>query len=152
MIISGPVGATGATGPQGPAVSVGTMAAQNANNVTISGGLITNIGLLEVNQWVLTPEFGYPTGGAVPLRFDVKSLIYIGLTVDAIFTISTFKVGGVMVLLLKNTTGGTLNITWPAWVTAAGSFPATLSSGQILVAQAYCLGNDEGSVYATSSL
>jgi len=152
VLVNGPVGATGATGPTGPMPSIGTMASQNANNVSISGGYIDNIQILGAHVRTLFTETGYPAGGAIPLRFDVSTLNLIPITINTVFTVAVAFDGGEMIALIRNTTAGPLNVTWPAWIPSGGSFPSSMSSGQSMIVHAYATGNSVGDVYAMSSL
>lgn len=152
VLVTGPVGATGPQGATGPMPSVGTMALQDSNDVSISGGYISGIEILGAKVRTLDVQRGYPAGGSIPLRFDVDTLNLIELSTNAVFSVAVAFDGGEMILLIRNTTAGSLSITWPSWIASGGLFPSSLSSGQSMIVHAYATGNTEGSVYAMSSL
>jgi hypothetical protein len=60
--------------------------------------------------------------------------------------------GVILRLAMKNNTGGSISMTWPAWTEAGGSFPSTLSAGQAMVATLHCYGTTTASIYAVSSI
>lgn len=142
---TGPAGATGPTGPM--PTGLGTMAYQNADNVAILGGSAVlsaaNIGLI-----AYPPELGYPTAGAIDLRFDITTNNYIGLTGNAAFTVSGYASGRILVFTMKNTTGGTINLSWPAWNVTGDPMPTTLASGKALVVRCESYGSNLSDVYA----
>jgi hypothetical protein len=131
---------------------IGTMAEQDSDDVLISGGYVDNIQILGAHVRKLFTETGYPAGGTIPLRFDVNTLVKIPLITDADFTIGVAFDGGEMIIIIRNTTAGALNLTWPSWIPCGGTFPSSLSSGQSMIIHAYATGNSESDVYAMSSL
>lgn len=142
---TGPAGATGPTGPM--PTGLGTMAYQNANAVAILGGSAVlsaaNIGLI-----AYPPELGYPTAGAIDLRFDITTNNYIGLTGNAAFTVSGYASGRILVFTMKNTTGGTINLSWPAWNETGDPLPTTLAPGKALVVRCESYGSNLSDVFA----
>jgi filamentous hemagglutinin len=108
---------------------------------------IANITLLD-----LVPEFGYPTSGTITLNLAAASNAKIELAGNSTFALSGIDSGQVNIVALKNNTGGSINTTWPAWTSAGGTFPASLTSGQAMVVSLYSYGSTTASVYAVSSL
>jgi hypothetical protein len=108
---------------------------------------IANITLLD-----LVPEFGYPTSGTITLNLAAASNARIELAGNSTFALSGIDSGQVNIVALKNNTGGSINTTWPAWTSAGGTFPASLTSGQAMVVSLYSYGSTTASVYAVSSL
>ena len=108
---------------------------------------IANITLLD-----LVPEFGYATSGTITLNLAAASNAKIELSGNSTFALSGIDSGQVNIVALKNNTGGSINTTWPAWTSAGGSFPASLTSGQAMVVSLYSYGSTTASVYAVSSL
>lgn len=77
----------------------------------------------------------YATGGSVQMRFDLGNFAYIGLTVDIDF--SPLGSNGLINgrwqhLIIENTTGAPLNITYPAAWKVAGTIPPTIAAGQVI--------------------
>lgn len=107
---------------------------------------------LSAVQRITRTPVGYPTGGAVGIRFDLGSYDYIPLTVNASF--SPAGSGGLVAgawqqLDLFNTTAGVLTLTWNAsWKTAAGVLPASLAAGARLTVYLTCVGAAETDVWA----
>ena len=87
------------------------------------------------------------------LRFDLGSYDAIGLTVNASFSPSGstgLVKGAVQVLDLKNTTGGTLTLTWPAsWQLGSGALPTSITAGQSIRVELRSTGTTEAAVLAT---
>lgn len=94
-------------------------------------------------------ETTYVTSGGIALAMDGKSNAFIGLTGNPTFSCAGQEAGYEMRLVLKNTTGGVLNLTWPAWTVAAGvTLPATLASGAVIVVRLYAYGTNLSDVVA----
>ena len=123
-----------------------------AGNFTgpITGNVIASIANITLLD--LVPEFGYATSGTITLNLAAASNARIELSGNSTFALSGVDSGQVNIVALKNNTGGSINTTWPAWTSAGGSFPASLTSGQAMVVSLYSYGSTTGSVYAVSSL
>jgi hypothetical protein len=123
-----------------------------AGNFTgpITGNVIASIANITLLD--LVPEFGYPTSGTITLNLAAASNAKIELAGNSTFALSGIDSGQINIVALRNNTGGTITTSWPAWVSAGGSFPASLTSGQAMVVSLYSYGSTTGSVYAVSSL
>ena len=123
-----------------------------AGNFTgpITGNVIASIANITLLD--LVPEFGYPTSGTITLNLAAASNAKIELAGNSTFALSSIDSGQINIVALKNNTGGSINTTWPAWTSAGGTFPASLTSGQAMVVSLYSYGSTTGSVYAVSSL
>jgi hypothetical protein len=123
-----------------------------AGNFTgpITGNVIASIANITLLD--LVPEFGYATSGTITLNLAAASNARIELSGNSTFALSGIDSGQVNIVALKNNTGGTITTSWPAWTSAGGSFPASLTSGQAMVVSLYSYGSTTGSVYAVSSL
>ena len=123
-----------------------------AGNFTgpITGNVIASIANITLLD--LVPEFGYATSGTITLNLAAASNAKIELAGNSTFALSGIDSGQINIIALKNNTGGSINTTWPAWTSAGGSFPASLTSGQAMVVSLYSYGSTTGSVYAVSSL
>jgi hypothetical protein len=123
-----------------------------AGNFTgpITGNVIASIANITLLD--LVPEFGYATSGTITLNLAAASNARIELSGNSTFALSGIDSGQVNIVALKNNTGGSINTTWPAWTSAGGTFPASLTSGQAMVVSLYSYGSTAGSVYAVSSL
>lgn len=145
-VASGGTGATSA-GTARTNLGLGTMATQDATGVAILGGSAVlsaaNIGLI-----AYPPELGYATSGTIDLRFDIRSNNYIGLTGNATFTVSGYASGRILVFTMKNTTGGTITLGWPAWNETGDPLPTTLATGKALVVRCESYGSSLSDVYA----
>jgi hypothetical protein len=100
----------------------------------------------------LTPETTYTTSGTIALNLSVASNARILLVGNSTFTVAGQASGTVNIFALKNNTGGSITTAWPAWQTAGGSFPATLTAGQAMVFVLYSYGTSLSDVYAVSSI
>lgn len=123
-----------------------------AGNFTgpITGNVIASVANITLLD--LTPDFGYPTSGTITLNLAAASNAKIELSGNSTFALSGIDSGQINIVALRNNTGGSINTSWPAWVSAGGSFPASLTSGQAMVVSLYSYGSTTGSVYAVSSL
>ncbi len=96
---------------------------------------------------------GYATGGTIQLRFDLGSFDDIGLTVNASFSpagSSGMQAGRVQELVLRNTTGGVLTLTWNgSWVISGPPLPTTLAAGAAIRVRFTCQGTTEASIAAS---
>lgn len=115
------------------------------NATTING--IYNTGLLQQTR------VGYSTGGNIQIRFDLGAFADIGLTVNASFSPSGsggIADGRTQELVLRNTTGGALTLTWNAsWVIAGPALPTSLAAGAAIRVFLTCNGTAESNVVAT---
>jgi hypothetical protein len=128
----------------------GTGAIAGSFTGPLTGNIISSIANITLLD--LTPEFGYPTSGTITLNLAAASNAKIELAGNSTFALSSIDSGQVNIVALKNNTGGSINTTWPAWTSAGGTFPASLTSGQAMVVSLYSYGSTTGSVYAVSSL
>ena len=116
----------------------------------LTGNVIASVASITLLS--LVPDFGYPTSGTITLNLAAASNAKIELAGNSTFALSGIASGQVNIVALKNNTGGTINTTWPAWTSAGGSFPASLTSGQAMVVSLYSYGSTTASVYAVSSI
>lgn len=116
----------------------------------ITGNLTSSIA--DITLLNLLPETGYPTSGTITLNLGAASNAKIELGGNSTFALSSIDAGQINIVALKNATAGTITVGWPAWVSAGGSFPASLTAGQAMVLSLYSYGTTTGSVYAVSSL
>ena len=123
-----------------------------AGNFTgpITGNVIASVASITLLS--LVPETGYATSGTITLNLAAASNARIELSGNSTFALSGINSGQINIVALKNNTGGTITTSWPAWTSAGGSFPASLTSGQAMVVSLYSYGSTTGSVYAVSSL
>ena len=123
-----------------------------AGNFTgpITGNIISSIA--DITLLNLIPETGYPTSGTITLNLAAASNAVIQLGGNSTFALSAIDDGQINIVALKNVTGGTITTSWPAWTSAGGSFPASLTAGQAMVVKLHSYGTTTGSVYAVSSL
>jgi len=123
-----------------------------AGNFTgpITGNISSSIA--DITLLNLIPETGYPTSGTITLNLAAASNAVIQLGGNSTFALSAIDDGQINIVALKNNTGGTITTSWPAWISAGGSFPASLTAGQAMVVKLYSYGTTTGSVYAVSSL
>jgi hypothetical protein len=123
-----------------------------AGNFTgpITGNVIASIANITLLD--LVPEFGYATSGTITLNLAAASNAKIELSGNSTFALSGIDSGQINIVAIKNNTGGTITTSWPAWTSAGGSFPASLTSGQAMVVSLYSYGSTTASVYAVSSL
>jgi hypothetical protein len=132
----------------------GNVTGTTVNSTSIYGALYGNIvsSIAEVTLLKLVPELGYATGGSVALSLSSSSNAKIELSTNVTFALSGIASGQINMIALKNVTGGTITTSWPAWTSAGGSFPASLTAGQAMVVMLYSYGTTTASVYAVSSL
>lgn len=125
-----------------------------------SGGILSassfsgnvDASILEVDLIKIDVETGYATSGTVTLDHSSGSNAIIQLGGATTFASTGLAAGQVLTVALKNSTGAPINMTWPAWTQAGGSFPATLTAGQAMVLKLYSYGTTTSDVYAVSSL
>ena len=134
----------------GPSWTSGGTVSATAFSGPLTGSVTSSIA--EITLLKLTPELGYSTGGTITLSLSTSSNAKIELTTNATFALSGIASGQVNIVALKNATAGTLTTSWPAWTSAGGSFPASLTAGQAMVVTLYSYGTTTASVYAVSSL
>jgi hypothetical protein len=128
----------------------GTGAIAGSFTGPLTGNIISSIANITLLD--LVPEFGYATSGTITLNLAAASNAKIELSGNSTFALSGIDSGQVNIVALKNNTGGTITTSWPAWTSAGGTFPASLTSGQAMVVSLYSYGSTTGSVYAVSSL
>ena len=123
-----------------------------AGNFTgpITGNVIASVASITLLS--LVPDTGYPTSGTITLNLAAASNAVIELAGNSTFALSGIASGQINIVALKNNTGGSINTTWPAFTSAGGSFPASLTAGQAMVVSLYSYGTTTASVYAVSSL
>lgn len=121
---------------------------------SFSGPIVgnTTASIADITLLNLIPETGYATSGTITLNLGAASNAKIELGGNTTFALSSIDSGQINIVALKNATAGTITVSWPAWVSAGGSFPASLTAGQAMVLSLYCYGTTTGSVYAVSSL
>jgi hypothetical protein len=122
--------------------SAGSMSATNINSTTTT----VSIGSIQVLK--SPPELNYPTGGSVVLDFGATTNIYIGLTANITFSSVNLSAGNQIRLALKNTTGGALSLSFPAWNWANVTAPTSLAAGASLVIEAWAYGLTNSTVFA----
>jgi hypothetical protein len=127
-------------------------ASYTVGSLTVTSAIDTSI--ITADLLKLAPETGYTTSGPIALNLSVASNARILLTGDSTFTVAGQAAGTVNIFALKNnkSPAGSINMTWPAWQTAGGSFPATLTAGQAMVFVLYSYGTSLSDVYAVSSI
>jgi hypothetical protein len=127
-------------------------ASYTVGSLTVTSAIDTSI--ITADLLKLAPETGYTTSGTIALNLSVASNARILLAGDSTFTVAGQAAGAVNIFALKNnkSPAGSINMTWPAWQTAGGSFPATLTAGQAMVFILYSYGTSLSDVYAVSSL
>ena len=125
-------------------------ASYTVGSLTVTSAIDTSI--ITADLLKLAPETGYTTSGTIALNLSVASNARILLAGNSTFTVAGQAAGTVNIFALKNSTGSSINMTWPAWQAAGGSFPATLTAGQAMVFVLYSYGTSLSDVYAVSSL
>jgi len=134
----------------GPSWTSGGTVSATAFSGPITGNVIASIA--DITLLDLTPELGYPTSGTITLNLAAASNAKIELGGNSTFALSSIASGYINIVALRNVTAGTITTAWPAWISAGGSFPASLTAGQAMVVSLYSYGTTTGSVYAVSSL
>lgn len=129
---------------------IDSTAAYTVGSLTATSAIGTSI--ITAALLRLTPETGYTTSGPIALNLSVASNARILLAGNSTFTVAGQAAGTVNIFALKNSTGSSITMTWPAWQAAGGSFPATLTAGQAMVFVLYSYGTSLSDVYAVSSL
>jgi hypothetical protein len=125
-------------------------ASYTVGSLTVTSAIGTSI--ITAALLKLTPETTYTTSGTIALNLSVASNARILLSGNSTFTVAGQASGAVNIFALKNSTGGSITTTWPAWQAAGGSFPATLTAGQAMVFILYSYGTSLSDVYAVSSI
>jgi len=125
-------------------------ASYTVGSLTVTSAIDTSI--ITADLLKLAPETGYTTSGTIALNLSVASNARILLAGNSTFTVTGQAAGTVNIFALKNSTGSSITMTWPAWQAAGGSFPATLTAGQAMVFVLYSYGTSLSDVYAVSSL
>lgn len=108
-------------------------------NAAISSGYAV-LSIAQCDQVKLVPELGYGTSGTVDVRLDLKTSIYIGLTGNTTFTFSGIASGSYIFLAVKNTTGSSIVLNWPAVNWASVSTPTSLAAGGSLLLRVFAFG------------
>ncbi len=85
-------------------------------------------------------RFSFPlqnqtTSGSIVLNLTGANRMYVGLTGNAAFTFAGFSPEFSVRLIVENTTGGPLSLTWPACDLASGALPTSLPAGAIIIVQ-----------------
>lgn len=116
-------------------------------NAAISSGYAV-LSIAQCDQVKLVPELGYGTSGTVDVRLDLKTSIYIGLTGNTTFTFSGIASGSYIFLTLKNTTGSSITLNWPAVNWASVSTPTSLPAGGSLLMRVFAFGTTYSDTFA----
>lgn len=120
----------------------------NIGNANILGG--TGVfSITQTDQAKLVPELGYGTSGTVDVRLDLKTSNYIGLVGNTTFTFSGIASGSYIFLALKNTTGGSITLNWPAINWASVSTPTSLAAGDSLLLRIFAFGTTYSDTFAS---
>jgi len=114
------------------------------------GNIAGSIGTFDLI--VQTPVTGYPASGSISIGISTGSNQYIEISGTTVFSIVGMYNGTVTDLTIKNTSSGSVSVTWPAFNQSGGSFPATLTAGQSMVVTMRAFGTTTASVYAVSSI
>lgn len=117
---------------------------------TFLGNIAGSVGAFDLVT--LNPVTGYATSGSISIGLSTGSNQYLGLAGNATLSLAGIYNGAVVALTIKNTSGSTINITWPAFNQSGGSFPASLTSGQSMVVTLRGFGTTLSDVFAVSSL
>ncbi len=117
---------------------------------TFLGNISGSIGAFDL--LTLNPVTGYATSGSISIGLGTGSNQYLGLAGNTTLSLAGTYNGAVVALTIKNTSGSTINITWPAFNQSGGSFPASLTSGQSMVVTMRAFGTSTSDVFAVSSL
>jgi len=134
----------------GPSWTTGGTVSATGFSGPITGNITASIA--DITLLDLPPELGYPTSGTITLNLAAASNAKIELGGNSTFALSSIASGYINIVALRNVTAGTITTAWPAWISAGGSFPASLTAGQAMVVSLYSYGTTTGSVYAVSSL
>ena len=122
--------------------------ALNIGNTNILSG--TGVfSITQTDQAKLVPELGYGTSGTVDVRLDLKTSNYIGLVGNTTFTFSGIASGSYIFLALKNTTGGSITLSWPAINWASVSTPTSLAAGDSLLLRIFAFGTAYSDTFAS---
>ena len=113
-------------------ISYGSMMQQNSDAVSISGGNAA-LSVLTVERITPDQETGYPTSGAIPLDLNGDCRAYIALAGNATFSVVGPSPGFELIAILKNTSGGAITLTWPAWTVVKGkTLPTSIANGEAI--------------------
>lgn len=119
----------------------------NLGNASISSGYAI-LSIAQCDQVKLVPELGYGTSGAVTVRLDLKTSVYIGLTGNTTFTLAGMASGSYIFLALRNTTGSSISLTWPAINWSSVATPTSLAAGGSLLLRIFSFGTTYSDTYA----
>jgi hypothetical protein len=100
----------------------------------------------------INPLTGYATSGSIAIGISTGSNQYLAITGTTTLSLAAIYNGAVVDLTIKNTSGSTVSLTFPAFNQSGGSFPASLTAGQSMVVTMRSFGTVIGDVYAVSSL
>jgi hypothetical protein len=114
------------------------------------GNIAGSIGTFDLV--VQTPVTGYAASGSISIGISTGSNQYIEINGTTVFSIAGMYSGTITDLTIKNTSSGSVSVTWPAFNQSGGSFPATLTAGQSMVVTMRAFGTTTASVYAVSSI
>jgi hypothetical protein len=101
---------------------------------------------------VQTPETGYGTSGTLTLVLNDNSNIKLNLTDTTTLAVAGQYSGCKNTVVIKNDKGSSCTLNYPAWNTAGGSFPSSLTTGQSMVITLYSYGTTTADVWAVSSI
>lgn len=143
-----------ATPVSGDSVLIYSASAGGLRKTTIGGMMIVGsnavFDITQINLLKLAPETGYVTFGTITLALDGKSNAYIGLTGNATFAVSGMAAGAVLTVALKNTTGGSITLSYPSWTVAGDALPTSLAAGAACIIRLQCYGTNTASIFASS--
>lgn len=117
---------------------------------TFLGSIAGAIGTFDLIT--LNPVTGYVTSGSIVIALTTGSNQYLELAGNATLSLAGVYNGSTTELTIKNTSGSTINITWPAFNQSGGSFPSSLTSGQSMILSMRAFGTATSDVFAVSSL
>jgi hypothetical protein len=125
-------------------LGIGTRGLQN-------DGSSGSFDIVMMNRLSLALETGYTTAGAVALAIDNRTNGYLGLTGNATISVTGIAAGYWLELIVHNTTGGSVTITWPAWkASVAAPLPASLGAGESFLLRLQSKGTTIGEVFASA--
>ena len=119
----------------------------NLGNASISSGYAV-LSIAQADQVKLNPELGYGTSGSVTVRLDLKTSVYIGLTGNTTFDFTGMASGSYIFLTLKNTTGSSITLNWPAINWSSVSTPTSLAAGGSLLMRVFAFGTTYSDTFA----
>lgn len=119
-------GGTTPTGPAGGQVLAGTYPNPISN---ISGSVQWSI--VQATRFTLPLVTGYPGTGTCNLNLTGQNNILISITGTLNIVDAASTAGMVNIITVRNTSGSSHNVTWPAWLIANGySLPSSIANGE----------------------